>query len=168
MPREPPTTSTVPTERLWSSEPLGTSSGATPSSVSSQTSASWSHSGGMPIGATTTSPLSAPPGVTKWPTLAACSVTVRSATTAGPCTAPVLGADAAGDVDADHGAGRLVDELDGRGGGALGGAREPGAEDGVDDDVGHLREHHGVLGERPVVVDAVAHVHAELARGCRG
>ena len=62
--------------------------------------------------------------------------------TAGPCTAPVLGADAAHDVDAHHGAGRLVDELDGRGGRALGRAGEAGAEDGVDDHVGHLREHH--------------------------
>ena len=42
------------------------------------------------MGAMTTSPENAPPGVTKWPTLAACSVTVRSAKTAGPCTAPVL------------------------------------------------------------------------------
>src|SRR5665647_361925 len=57
MPLEPPTTSTVPTERLWSRAPLGTSSGARPSSVRSQTSVSWPHSGGMPIGETTTSPL---------------------------------------------------------------------------------------------------------------
>src|SRR5665647_2888317 len=90
MPREPPTTSTVPTERLWSSAPLGTSSGSRPSSVSSHTSASWSQSGGMPMGTTTTSPLHVPPGVTKWPILAACNATVRSATTAGPSTAPVL------------------------------------------------------------------------------
>ena len=34
----PPTTSTVPTDRLWSSAPLGRSSGCSPSAVSSQTS----------------------------------------------------------------------------------------------------------------------------------
>src|SRR5665648_609664 len=90
MPLEPPITSTVPTERLWSSAPLGTSSGCKPSSVRSQTSVSWSHSGGMPIGETTTSPLNVPPGVTKWPILAACSAIVRSAKTAGPWMAPVL------------------------------------------------------------------------------
>jgi len=58
-------TSTVPTERLWSSDPLGRTSGCRPATVSSQTSGSRSHNGGMPIGATTTSPEYAPPGVTK-------------------------------------------------------------------------------------------------------
>ncbi len=42
------------------------------------------------MGTTTTSPLNVPPGVMKWPTLAACSATVRSATTAGPCTDPLF------------------------------------------------------------------------------
>ena len=70
-------------------------------------------------------------------------------------------ADAAHDVDADHGAGRLVDELDDRGRLALGGAGEPGAEDRVDHHVGHLREDHGVLGERPALARRGAHVHAQ-------
>ena len=90
MPFEPPATSTVPTDRLWSSEPLSTTSSPIASSVSSHTLGSWSHSAGMPIGATTTSPENAPPGVTKCPTLAACSATVTSANTAGPWIEPVL------------------------------------------------------------------------------
>ncbi len=88
MPREPPTTSTVPTERLWSSAPFGTIRSSSPSSVSSRTSASRSQHDGMPMDTTITSPLKIPPGVTKWPILAACSATVRSAMTAGPCTVP--------------------------------------------------------------------------------
>ena len=60
--------------------PWGTISSPIASSVSSHTSGSWSQSAGMPMG--TIDDLAARarrPGVTKWPTLAACSVTVRSA-----------------------------------------------------------------------------------------
>ncbi len=162
MPREPPTTRTVPTERLWSSALFGTTSSATPSAVSSHTSVSWSHSGGMPMGTITTSPLKAPPGVTKWPTLEACSATVRSAATAGPCTAPASAPDPAGDVDAHDGAGRLVDELDGQRRRPLGGPGEAGAEDGVHHHVGHLGERDDALVQLAGVVRRRQHVHAQL------
>ena len=80
---------------------------------------------------------------------------------------PVDGAGAgphsAGDVDADHRARGLVDQLDGRGGGALGRPREPGAEDRVDDHVGHLDDHDGVLGWGTLGVERLAGSDAELA-----
>ena len=43
----------------------------------------------MPIGTTTMWPARRSPGLTKWPTLGACSATVRSASTAGPAISPV-------------------------------------------------------------------------------
>ena len=68
---DPPTTSTVPTERLWSglglrdarARPIGLQS------VSSQTSGSVVTGRGMPIGTITTSPESAPPGAHEVPHL---------------------------------------------------------------------------------------------------
>ena len=163
MPFDPPTTSTVPTERLWSSDALGTTSSATASSVSSHTLGSWSHSDGMPMGATTTSPEKAPPGVTKWPTLAACSATVTSAITAGPWIEPLLAPTPLMMSTLTTAPGASLISSMTAAAGPLAAPVKPGAEDGVDDHVGHLREHHRVFGERPVLVRRGAHVHPKPA-----
>ena len=44
---------------------------------------------GIPIGATRSSPVCHLPGATRWPTLAAWKLTVRSASTAAPATSPL-------------------------------------------------------------------------------
>ena len=163
MPREPPTTSTVPTERLWSSPPLGWTSAATPPSVSSHTSVSWSarrrdadgrHRDLAAEGAAGRDEVAHLGGVQRHGEVGHHGGAVHRAG---------AGADAAGDVDAHHGAGRLVDEGDGRGGAALGRAGEAGAEDGVHHDVGQFGDqHHVLVGLGPRAEGP--HLHAQVVR----
>ena len=88
IPREPPTTRTSPEANLVDSCPRR---GASPRAPTPITPAAGEPggSGGIPIGATTSSPVRHLPGATRWPTLAEWKLTVRAASIATPATSPV-------------------------------------------------------------------------------
>src|SRR6266542_4883123 len=89
MVREPPTTRTMPDERLWlSGSRLGSIAATSARSTSNRSLAT--RSGGNPMSATSTIPACPAPGCSRWPGFSDPNVTVTVASTATPATAPVV------------------------------------------------------------------------------
>ena len=152
FPRDPPTTSRWPYVPLWASRGRSGKSRATSARSTRNVAMSRpTSSSGIPMGTTCTRPASAAPGPASRPRFRPAKVAVTAARTAGPGPALSVRRRARGNVERDHRAARGVDQLDHPRGEAGGRPARPGAQQGIDDQVGlaQVRRHARLVLDAP-------------------